>query len=62
MKDDRFADIESELIQSGSLRDDRKIEALGQKLAFAFGYAHLDGSLHRWLDYSMHQGDCTGVE
>src|ERR1035437_853791 len=60
MQADSLADIESQFIQGGSLRDHGKIEAPGHKLAFAFGYAHLDRSLHCWLasDYSMHQ-DCT---
>jgi len=49
MQADGLADIESQFIQSGSLRDHGKVEALGHKLAFAFGYAHLDRSLHRRL-------------
>jgi hypothetical protein len=31
------------------LRDHGKVEALGHKLAFAFGYAHLNRSLYRRL-------------
>jgi hypothetical protein len=52
-----LADIESQFIQGGSLRDHGKIEALGDKLAFALGYAHLGRSLHRCFapDYRMHQ-------
>src|ERR1035441_9191349 len=56
MEADSLADIKSEFIQGGSLRDHGKVEALGHKLAFAFGDAHLDRSLHRWFtsDYSMY--------
>jgi hypothetical protein len=49
MQTDGLADIEGQFVQSGSLRDHGKVEALGHKLAFAFGYAHLDRSLHRRL-------------
>ena len=61
MQADSLADIESEFIQGGSLRHHGKVEALGHKLAFAFGDAHLDRSLPRWFtsDYSMRH-DCAG--
>src|ERR1017187_8277597 len=57
MQANGLADIESQFIQGGSLRDHGKVEALSHKLAFAFGNAHLDRSLHQWLasDSSMHQ-------
>ena len=57
MQADSLPDIKDEFIQGGSLRGHREIEALGYKLALAFGYPHVDGSLH-WCfasDYSMHQ-------
>ena len=49
MQANGLADIESQFIQGGSLRDHGKVEALGHKLAFAFGNAHLNCSLHRWF-------------
>ena len=49
MQADSLADINGQFIQSRSLRDHGKVEALGHKLAFALGYADLDCSLHRRL-------------
>jgi hypothetical protein len=51
MQTDGLADIKGQFIQSGSLRDHGKVEALGHKLAFTLGYAHLDCSLHRRLRF-----------
>lgn len=58
---DSFADVESQLIKSGRLRDHRQIEALGNELAIASADTHLNRPSQRCdcLGSSMHQFSST---